>query len=107
LAATLPYLIDIPIADTVISYTDGTSDKIDWRVAYNIFSIDDMRVGGKSPMLYKGRTAGNDKPFGIHSYVWTNPHPDKTIKEIVTTSKNLTSSMMLFGVTGIENENTH
>ena len=101
LAATLAGPSEPPIADTVVHYDDGTSEKLSWRLGHNLYSIDDPRQSGPSPIVWEKRPKGK-MPRIVHSYTWPNPHPAKVVDRVEFVSTNATSSMLLLGMNGVQ-----
>lgn len=100
-AATLGGPEGQTLARTRVSYSDGSSETFEWKLAQNVFALDDTRMSLTAPVVWS-KKARSGMRRAVHAYVWENPHPEKAISEIVTTSANEASALILFGVSGIQ-----
>ncbi|MEI7634234.1 MAG: glycoside hydrolase family 20 zincin-like fold domain-containing protein, partial [bacterium] len=103
IAATVTGPGDPPVAETVVSYDDGSTAGIAWRLGQNIFPLDDPRITAAAPIIWQ-RGGANRAPFRVHSFTWINPAPGKVIRSMVFKSADKGSGVLLFGISGIHGE---
>ena len=96
-AATFAAPADPPIAKTVVTYGDGSSESWPWRLGQTVFAFDDPRQAGPTPLLWEKKPEGK-MPRYLHGYVWKNPHPNKVIDKVEFTSENGMSSLVVLGM---------
>ncbi len=99
-AATLGGPTHPPIAKTVVTFDDGTTDTFDWKLGQTAFAVDDVRASATSLVIWKDTPEGEPAKV-LHQYVWRNPTPDKKVRSVRIESNQQASGLMLFGVSGI------
>jgi hypothetical protein len=102
-AATFGGPADPAIAKTVVTYDDGTSVTWPWRLGQYVFSFDDPREAGPTPLLWEKKEEGK-MPRYLHGYIWKNPHAEKVIKKVEFVSENGMSSLVVLGMNVVQAE---
>ncbi|PKO16542.1 hypothetical protein CVU37_11250 [candidate division BRC1 bacterium HGW-BRC1-1] len=98
-AATLAGPTHPPIARTVVTFDDGTTDTFDWKLGQTIFAVDDPRVSATSLAIWKDTPVGEPAKV-LHQYVWRNPTPDKKVRSVRIESNQQASGLILFAMSG-------
>lgn len=89
------------IARTSVIYDDGTSCALYWHLGENVFALEDRQVTPESPRVWESKSPSG-VPYAIHACVWRNPYPQRRIRKIEFRSLESLSSLIVFGVSGIQ-----
>ncbi len=101
--ATQPINVNAPIGSTEFTYEDNTKEVFEWSVGKNVFCLGDHRSAKDAPIVWTGKSTNNERQF-VHAYLWQNPKNDKNIKSVNVISYNKTSSIVLLGITLINDK---
>lgn len=86
------------IARTTIVYGDGEERAIDWKLAQNVYPLDDTKSSPNAILLNPDAKPGEAR---LRAHYWKNPRPGKKIKEVRTKSNNQGSGFVLAGIATI------
>ncbi len=100
-AASVPGATNPAIARTTVTYDDGTTAGFDWKLAQNVFPVDDLRASAVAPVVWSEAPNG-EIPRAVHEFAWKNPKPSKGIRSISFQSTAQASGLILFGLGGLE-----
>jgi hypothetical protein len=100
-AATFAGPPDPAIARTTVTFEDGSTATLNWKMGENVFAIDDVSFSAFGPVIWEHKVPGK-APRVLHAYTWVNPKPEQAIRRIDFKSTGQGSSLMLFGISGIE-----
>ena len=95
-ASTSGGAADPPIATTDISYDDGTSQTIDWKIGYNVLGCEDHRSMPGALIVNSSAKRGEY----IHRYAMRAQ--SARIKQITFKSANQGPGLVVHGVTGVQ-----
>lgn len=103
-AATLPGPPIATLGGARVVLSDGTSQTITWKLGETVFPMDQTESLVYTPCTWNSpaAAANGDKPFALHTCLWTNPRPEARVERIEITSSQQGPALMLFGVAGIE-----
>ena len=99
-AATAFAKADEVIANMTVEYADGSKQVVPLRMNREIATTSDMMDYPALNLVEFGKINENQNLI-LHTYTWTNPMPDKTIKSLVIESANHPSGYYLRAITGI------
>lgn len=91
-----------PIAETIITYTDGTHARFNFVMGERTMAVTEYRNWANVPELETVIDPETGKRKYLHAFVWKNPHPAKTIKTINFKSGEAGCGLALFGVAGLD-----
>ncbi len=86
-----------------MTYADGQVATIDVIYGRNILSYTDLTAVPEAPIVWTGATKAGE-PVGLRVLIWDNPFPDKLIRSLTVRSANATGSLMVIGLTGLNQE---
>jgi hypothetical protein len=82
----------------IVVYNDDSVIQIPLEYRVNIVAANDNTLGRDMDIGLFG-TVGNLRFINLPTFTWSNPHPDKRIKEIKVMSGNSKDmSLMVFGI---------
>jgi hypothetical protein len=88
--------MDPPIATATISYDDGTSESIPWRIGYNVMGQEDKRSAPGAILINPQAHSGS----WIHRYAYRPKAA--TIKQIVFDTTNQGPGLVVHRITGVQ-----
>lgn len=103
LSATSAGPAEPPIAKALISYDDGTSQSIDWKLGNSVMGREDKR-SAPGALLQETQPAADAKANAVgylHRHV-IRTQATKTIKEITFTSANQGPGLIVHAITGVQ-----
>lgn len=103
LGATFPGPTGLQIAESEITYADGTTLRLPWKLEQTVFPLTDTRATPLAQVIWKrAPRSAQDPGLAIRSFVWKNPRPEKELKSLTFRSANRGSGLVVFGVTGVQ-----
>lgn len=89
-----------PVGAYHVRYDDGSVETIALNYGINIRSWDDPAIARQAPGGWMGKSESG-LPAALRVFVWTNPHPERTIRNITFSTDHQYASPALFGLSGI------
>lgn len=91
-----------PIANAVITYTDGSHEQIHFTMGERTMYIGEYRNWENVPEMESAIDPATGTRRYLHTYVWKNPKPGKTIKSVGFSSGKAGCGLALFGLAGLD-----
>ena len=99
-ATAYPAPQGVDVGEYVITYADGTVERVPLRYGRDIRWWQDLSPAAAAPAGWFGKTA-NGTPAAARVFRWRNPHPDRPLASITFFTNHPYASPVLFGVTAL------
>ncbi len=100
-ATHLPCPAQAKVGAYELEYEDGSRAVLDIVYGRNILACTDLAPAAEAPIVWTGRSPGG-QAAALRAMIWTHPHPDRTIQSLTLRSTDAAASLMVLGVTGLE-----